>query len=70
MTTKTLSDCAKCRMIRFCTAHITGGTWPHDRGVNPCIVITDCPEDGAKHDCEGCRNPDKCREEDARKGKI
>ena len=35
-TIKTLKDCAECLTLRICDAHITGGTWPHRKGINPC----------------------------------
>jgi len=38
MTTKTLSDCARCPVLRICTAHITDGTWDHRKGADPCRV--------------------------------
>lgn len=34
----TLPDCARCPMLKKCDAHITGGTWPHRKGIDPCIV--------------------------------
>jgi len=38
MTKRTLEDCAKCPMHTKCDAHITGGTWPHRKGIDPCTV--------------------------------
>lgn len=38
MSVKTLSDCAKCPVVSYCDAHITGGTWPHAKGIDPCKV--------------------------------
>lgn len=34
----TLEDCAACGAIQCCDAHITGGAWPHAKGLNPCEV--------------------------------
>ena len=33
----TPADCAGCPALTKCTAHITGGTWDHRKGVDPCI---------------------------------
>ena len=38
MTRKILSDCARCPVLRFCSAHVTGGEWDHRKGVEPCEV--------------------------------
>jgi len=44
----TEKDCAKCPVLRFCSAHITGGSWNPRTGVDPCeIEITD-GKDGGK----------------------
>ena len=43
MTKKTIKDCAGCPVHMICTAHITGGTWPYDKGMDPCEVeIGEC----------------------------
>lgn len=39
MTKKTLKDCARCPVLSFCDAHITGGEWEHRKGIDPCEVI-------------------------------
>jgi len=33
----TYSDCAACEMVGRCDAHVTGGTWHHREGVDPCV---------------------------------
>jgi hypothetical protein len=37
----TLSDCARCPVLRICTAHVSDGTWPYDKGIDPCRVHLD-----------------------------
>jgi hypothetical protein len=39
MSRKTPEDCAQCPTLTRCTAHISGGSWPHNKGVDPCVVI-------------------------------
>ena len=39
MAIKTLSDCAECPVIQFCSAHVIDGEWEHDEGIDPCIVV-------------------------------
>jgi len=38
MTKKTLSDCAACKKLSICDAHISGGVWKHRKGTDPCEV--------------------------------
>jgi hypothetical protein len=38
MSLKTYEDCAKCSHLTLCTAHITGGSHPHNKGVDPCVI--------------------------------
>lgn len=37
----TFTDCAQCPVLRHCSAHITGGEWEHDEGVDPCVVVSE-----------------------------
>jgi len=47
MVKKTLRDCAGYAMIARCNAHVSGGTWDHTKGVDPCEVqINDQPNKG------------------------
>lgn len=39
MTLKTLEDCAKCDYTRYCDAHVTGGSWRHRAGADPCELV-------------------------------
>ena len=34
----TLEDCARCPVLRICSAHISNGAWQYDRGIDPCRV--------------------------------
>jgi hypothetical protein len=36
---KTLTKCSACPAVSICDAHITGGTWPHAKGISPCKVV-------------------------------
>jgi hypothetical protein len=39
MTSKTLSDCAECKVHPYCNAHNSlNPGWLHRAGVNPCSV--------------------------------
>jgi len=40
MANVTITDCVRnqCPMLKKCTAHITGGSWPHNKGTDPCVV--------------------------------
>jgi len=34
----TFADCAQCPVLRCCDAHVTGGSWQHAGGKEPCIL--------------------------------
>ena len=34
----TLEDCARCPVLRICSAHISNGAWQYDSGIDPCRV--------------------------------
>ena len=40
----TYSDCAKCPVMPFCSAHDPAGEWEHDEGKDPCVVVGDDEE--------------------------
>jgi hypothetical protein len=43
---KTEKDCTRCGCLSICDAHVTGGTWKHREGKNPCRFrpeITEVP---------------------------
>jgi hypothetical protein len=56
MSLKTLADCAECPVMPLCSAHVPEGSWEHDEGIDPCVIVVDsgCPE-GCTSDCAGCR---------------
>ena len=39
--TKTLSDCSRCPVLRYCDLHVSNGGWKHDKGVEPCKVVVE-----------------------------
>jgi hypothetical protein len=41
MTEKTFHDCAGCDVLTSCDAHISGGSWNHKQGVDPCVIVTE-----------------------------
>ena len=48
---KTLKDCAGCLCVSICNAHITGGTWKHRGGINPCRVRPEITEEPISRPC-------------------
>lgn len=44
MTRKTLKDCAACQKLSRCDAHVSGGSWKHLEGVDPCQISLSSPE--------------------------
>jgi hypothetical protein len=68
MSLKTYEDCAKCSHLTLCTAHITGGSHPHNKGVDPCVIVNighkskpvcECKE--IAKDGNICHSNDECR---------
>ena len=35
----TIADCAKCPVMRLCSAHDPAGEWEHDEGKDPCVFL-------------------------------
>ena len=48
MSLKTYEDCAKCSHLTLCTAHITGGSHPHNQGVDPCVIVREPNENNKR----------------------
>jgi hypothetical protein len=36
-----LKYCLLCPVLRHCSAHVAGGEWEHDEGVDPCVIVGD-----------------------------